>query len=347
MKLFISTAASKKQLTNAELVFGRSGEKVVAGLETIAKAFKHAAVVNFLNLLKEDPEYVGKWANSKSGTVAVEFLKVAGTAKSLDKVIEALANVKAIPRKGEGVKSPRLDDLKPGGKTVAVKVNTTLQSALDGILSEAVGTTVDWPEFVRSIIDPSAKNIAMNFAGRGATPSIRIEVRKEGKDYATIPSELYTDASARKKFIVSTKASTFKKRTLSVVEFTKSLQGALTSAGASQRLISKTLPAAIKDVAGQYAKNQVIGLPKLKTFKAFRPTMGVRVQVSYPFKLKLKPGGLDTSDKKTKGVVDQLDEHNLTIAGVGSDSDGTVFVVTGRKANVTKYVKASGVVVVE
>ena len=97
MKLFVSTAATKKQLSNAELVFGKTGEKVVTGLEALNKVFKHPQISNFLDLLRGSEEVVEKWAASKSGVKAIENLKIAGTSKSVEKVLGAVTSIKAIP----------------------------------------------------------------------------------------------------------------------------------------------------------------------------------------------------------------------------------------------------------
>lgn len=107
MKLFIATAATKKQLANAELVFGKTGEKVVAGLEVLNKAFKHPEISNFLEFLRGSEEVVEKWASSKSGVKAIENLKIAGTSKSVEKVLEAVTSIKAIPRQDKGILPPK------------------------------------------------------------------------------------------------------------------------------------------------------------------------------------------------------------------------------------------------
>ena len=134
MKLFIATAATKKQLSNATLVFGKTGEKVVTGLETLNKVFKHSNITNFLDFLRSSEEVVEKWAASKSGVAAIENLKIAGTAKSIEKVLAAVSSLKTIPRQDKGVIIPKdkmLDGPKPratsrlkshtGSKAQAVK----------------------------------------------------------------------------------------------------------------------------------------------------------------------------------------------------------------------------------
>lgn len=98
MKIIVATAATKKQLSNAELVFGKTGEKVVTGLEALNKAFKHPQISNFLDFLRSSEEVVEKWAASKSGVKAIENLKIAGTSKSVEKVLGAVTSIKAIPR---------------------------------------------------------------------------------------------------------------------------------------------------------------------------------------------------------------------------------------------------------
>ncbi len=123
MKLFIATAATKKQLSNATLVFGKTGPKVVTGLEALNKVFKHSNITNFLDLLRSSEEVVEKWAASKSGVKAIENLKIAGTAKSVEKVLAAVSSLKAIPRQDKGVNIPkdkRLDGPKPGATSVTV-----------------------------------------------------------------------------------------------------------------------------------------------------------------------------------------------------------------------------------
>ena len=107
MKLFIATAATKKQLNNAVLVFGKTGEKVVTGLEALNKVFKHQNITNFLDLLKGDSESLERWANTKPGVKAIENLKIAGTAKSIEKVLAAVASIKSIPRQDKGVVIPK------------------------------------------------------------------------------------------------------------------------------------------------------------------------------------------------------------------------------------------------
>ena len=123
MKLFIATAATKKQLSNATLVFGKTGEKVVTGLEALNKVFKHPGIDNFLDFLRSSEEVVEKWAASKSGVKAIENLKIAGTAKSVEKVLAAVASLKTIPRQDKGVVIPKdkmLDGPKPRATTVPV-----------------------------------------------------------------------------------------------------------------------------------------------------------------------------------------------------------------------------------
>ncbi len=139
MKLFIATAATKKQLSNAELVFGKTGEKVVAGLEALNKVFKHSNITNFLDFLRSSEEAVEKWAASKSGVTAIENLKIAGTAKSIEKVLAAVSSLKAIPRQDKGVIIPKdkmLDGPKPRA-TSRLKSRTGSQAQVMKGLSSA------------------------------------------------------------------------------------------------------------------------------------------------------------------------------------------------------------------
>ena len=138
MKLFIATAATKKQLSNATLVFGKTGEKVVTGLEALNKVFKHPKISDFLDFLRSSEEAVEKWAASKSGVTAIENLKIAGTAKSVEKVLAAVTSLKAIPRQDKGVIIPKakmLDGPKPGA-TPRLKSRTGSQAqAIKGLSS--------------------------------------------------------------------------------------------------------------------------------------------------------------------------------------------------------------------
>lgn len=139
MKIIVATAATKKQLSNAELVFGKTGEKVVTGLEALNKVFKHSNITNFLDFLRSSEEAVEKWAASKSGVTAIENLKIAGTAKSIEKVLAAVSSLKAIPRQDKGVIIPKdkmLDGPKPRA-TSRLKSRTGSQAQVMKGLSSA------------------------------------------------------------------------------------------------------------------------------------------------------------------------------------------------------------------
>lgn len=135
MKLFIATAATKKQLSNATLVFGKTGEKVVTGLEALNKVFKHEGIKNFLVMLKGNSESLERWANTKPGVAAIENLKIAGTAKSVEKVLGAVASLKTIPRQDKGVVIPK-DKMLDGPKPRATsRLKTHTDSPIKGLSS--------------------------------------------------------------------------------------------------------------------------------------------------------------------------------------------------------------------
>ena len=133
MKLFIATAATKKQLSNATLVFGKTGEKVVTGLEALNKVFKHEGIKNFLVMLKGNSESLERWANTKPGVTAIKYLKIAGTNKSIDKILWAVSSIKSIPRQDKGVIIPK-DKMLDGPKPRATsRLKTHTDSPIKGL----------------------------------------------------------------------------------------------------------------------------------------------------------------------------------------------------------------------
>lgn len=135
MKLFIATAATKKQLSNATLVFGKTGEKVVTGLGALNKVFKHPGIDNFLDFLRSSEEVVEKWAASKPGLKAIENLKIAGTAKSVEKVLAAVASLKTIPRQDKGVVIPKDKMLDGPNPRATSRLKTHTGSPIKGMSS--------------------------------------------------------------------------------------------------------------------------------------------------------------------------------------------------------------------
>lgn len=103
-----SVSASKKQVSNATILFGKKGESYLATLEGVvkSKSVTHALIDNLLEWLRTaDEEAVQEFASKAAGAKTLEGVKEIASAKSILVALKALDTLKfAQPSTVAGVK---------------------------------------------------------------------------------------------------------------------------------------------------------------------------------------------------------------------------------------------------
>lgn len=103
-----SVSASKKQVSNATILFGKKGESYLATLEGVvkSKSVTHVLIDNLLEWLRTaDEEAVQEFASKAAGAKTLEGVKEIASAKSILVALKALDTLKfAQPSTVAGVK---------------------------------------------------------------------------------------------------------------------------------------------------------------------------------------------------------------------------------------------------